>query len=127
MEELSFGIRTSGEHVVLAVTGEIDVHTAPELRSQLLELVRAGRYDLVIDLSEVGFLDSTGLGVLIGALRRVQAHEGSITLIGARESVLKIFRVTGLTAVFHIHDSLDELIPVGGDSLAAPVQGPPVG
>jgi len=92
------------------VAGEIDVYTAPQLREQLVELVDSGRYDLVIDMERVEFLDSTGLGVLVGGLKRVRAHDGSLRLVCTQERILKIFRITGLTKVFPIYDSVADAV-----------------
>ena len=63
---------------VIDVQGEIDMYTAPRLRELLIDLVSQGNYQLVVNLEKVGFLDSTGLGVLVGGLRRVRAHDGSL-------------------------------------------------
>ena len=63
---------------IVAVGGEIDVYTAPKLRDKITELVADGAYDLVVDMEEVEFLDSTGLGVLVGGLKKVRAHDGSL-------------------------------------------------
>ena len=90
-----------------AVGGEIDVYTAPRLRDKITELVAAGIYDIVIDMEEVEFLDSTGLGVLVGGLKKVRAHDGSLQLVCNQDRLLKIFRITGLAKVFVIHDSAD--------------------
>jgi anti-sigma B factor antagonist len=68
--------------------------------------VGSGSYDIVIDLEAVEFLDSTGLGVLVGGLKKVRAHDGSLELICTQERLLKIFRITGLAKVFVIHDSI---------------------
>jgi len=65
----------------------------------------AGSYDLVVDMEAVEFLDSTGLGVLVGGLKKVRAHDGSLSLICNQDRLLKIFRITGLAKVFIIHDS----------------------
>jgi anti-sigma B factor antagonist len=65
---------------VIDVQGEIDIYTAPRLRELLIDLVSTGSYQLVVNLDKVGFLDSTGLGVLVGGLRRVRAHDGSLDL-----------------------------------------------
>ena len=108
--ELSVTSRQEGTRTVIAVGGEIDVYTAPSLRERLNELVAAGHYDLVVDMEKVEFLDSTGLGVLVGGLKRVRAHDGSLDLVCTQERILKIFRITGLTKVFGIHDSVDEAI-----------------
>jgi anti-sigma B factor antagonist len=69
--------------------------------------VGSGAYNIVIDLEAVEFLDSTGLGVLVGGLKKVRAHDGSLELICSQERLLKIFRITGLAKVFVIHDSAD--------------------
>lgn len=95
------------ERTVISVAGEIDVYTAPKLRDQISELVAAGNYDLVLNLEGVEFLDSTGLGVLVGGLKRVRAHDGSLRLVCTQERLLKIFRITGLAKVFAIYDSPD--------------------
>lgn len=101
---------TVGDRTVVEVGGEIDVYTAPKLREQLVELVNDGSYHLVVDMERVDFLDSTGLGVLVGGLKRVRAHEGSLRLVCNQERILKIFRITGLTKVFPIHTSVDEAV-----------------
>ena len=108
--DLSLSTKTEGDQTVVTVGGEIDVYTAPKLREQLIDLVSSGNYDLIVDMENVDFLDSTGLGVLVGGLKRVRAHEGSLRLVCTQERILKIFRITGLTKVFGIHDSVDEAI-----------------
>lgn len=105
--ELGLDVRKVDEHSVVDVKGEIDVYTAPKLREKLIELVSEGSYNLVVNLEGVDFLDSTGLGVLVGALKRVKAHDGSLSLVCTEDKILKIFKITGLTKVFPIHDSVD--------------------
>jgi anti-sigma B factor antagonist len=106
--ELGLDVRKMGSHAVVDVKGEIDVYTAPKLREKLIELVSEGSYDVVVNLEGVDFLDSTGLGVLVGALKRVKAHDGSLSLVCTQDKILKIFKITGLTKVFPIHSSVDE-------------------
>jgi anti-sigma B factor antagonist len=108
--DLTLGTREEGDRTVVEVGGEIDVYTAPKLREQLVDLVNAGRYHLVVDMEKVEFLDSTGLGVLVGGLKRVRAHDGSLRLVCTQERILKIFRITGLTKVFPIHESVAEAV-----------------
>jgi anti-sigma B factor antagonist len=95
---------------IVDVEGEIDVYTAPRLRELLIDLVNNGEYQIVVNMEKVEFLDSTGLGVLVGGLKRVRAHDGSLDLVCTQERILKIFRITGLTKVFGIHDTVDEAI-----------------
>jgi anti-sigma B factor antagonist len=106
--ELGLDTRTVDGHAVVDVKGEIDVYTAPKLREKLIELVSDGSYNVIVNLEGVDFLDSTGLGVLVGALKRVKAHDGSLSLVCTQDKILKIFKITGLTKVFPIHDSVEE-------------------
>lgn len=105
--ELTVATRREGVQTVISVAGEIDVYTAPTLRERLNELVADGEYHLVVDMGGVDFLDSTGLGVLVGGLKRARSHEGSLQLVCDQEKILKVFRITGLTKVFPIHASLE--------------------
>jgi anti-sigma B factor antagonist len=110
--DLSVGTREQGGRMIVEVGGEIDVYSAPALRDQLNALVAAGHHHLVVDMQGVEFLDSTGLGVLVGGLKRVRTQGGSLHLVCSQERVLKVFRITGLTKVFSIHDSVDEALAV---------------
>ena len=99
---------------VVEVEGEIDVYTAPKLREQLIDLVSSGSYHLVVDMEGVDFLDSTGLGVLVGGLKRLRSHEGDLTLVCTQHRILKVFEITGLTKVFAIHDSVEAAVTGAG-------------
>lgn len=105
--DLVFSVSTDSTRTVVTVSGEIDLATQGQLRAQLNELIVAGKVNLVLDLSGVSFVDSTGLGALIGARRRVHAFNGSLALVIPNESVMKVFAITGLVKVFDIHDTLD--------------------
>jgi anti-sigma B factor antagonist len=96
----------AGARVVTAV-GEVDVSTAPELRERLHEIPEGST--VVVDLSGVTFLDSTGLGVLVAALKRVREGEGEgdLRLVVSRPQVTKVLEVTGLASVFSIFPTLD--------------------
>ena len=93
---------------VIEIGGEIDVYTAPRLRESIVAAVEAGHIRLIIDVQKVDFLDSTGLGVLVGALKRVRADGGSLDIVCTQERILKIFEITGLDKVFGLHTSVDE-------------------
>ena len=105
--DLSLETRHEDGNTIIEVGGEIDVYTAPKLRDKITELVGGGTYNLVIDMAGVEFLDSTGLGVLVGGLKKVRAHDGSLELVCNQDRLLKIFRITGLAKVFVIHESTD--------------------
>ena len=74
--DLKLGHYTKDGIEVVDVGDEIDIYTAPRLRELLIDLVSKGSYQLVVNLEKVGFVDSTGLGVLVGGLKRVRAHDG---------------------------------------------------
>ena len=108
--DLTLTTREADGKTIVAVGGEIDVYTAPRLRDKITELVGEGSYHLVVDMQAVEFLDSTGLGVLVGALKKVRQHDGSLELVCTQERLLKIFRITGLAKVFVIHESPDSAL-----------------
>jgi anti-sigma B factor antagonist len=108
--DLKLGHYGKGDMEVVDVEGEVDIYTAPRLRDLLIELVGENKYRIIVNLQKVEFLDSTGLGVLVGGLKRVRAHDGSLDLVCTQERILKIFRITGLTKVFGIHETVDQAI-----------------
>ena len=106
--DLSVSSTDHGPVTVVHVAGEIDVYTAPLLREVLDKQVAAGRIDLVVDLEKVTFMDSTGLGVLVGRLKLVRGQNGSLRIVSAQERILKVFKITGLDKVFHIYPTVEE-------------------
>jgi anti-sigma B factor antagonist len=108
--ELKLGHYDKDGIEIVDVEGEIDIYTAPRLRELLIDLVSKNNYQIVVNLEKVGFLDSTGLGVLVGGLKRVRAHDGSLDLVCTREQILNIFRITGLTKVFGLYETVDQAI-----------------
>ena len=97
---------------VVIVGGEIDVYTAPLLRDALDQQIAAGRIHLVVDLDAISFMDSTGLGVLVGRLKLVRNQSGWMRVVCSNERVLKVFRITGLDKVFTIKDSVESALAV---------------
>lgn len=95
---------------IIKLEGEIDVYTAPRVKSRMIDLVDQGKYDIIIDLQKIDFLDSSGLGVLVGGLKRVKPHEGSIVLVINEERIMKIFKITGLNKVFPIYESEEKAL-----------------
>ena len=95
---------------VVAVRGEIDLFTAPELKSALADAIEEGRSRIVVDLSETTFLDSTALGVLIGAVKRLRSREGRLTIVNVDDNIAKTFEITGLDQIFTIRSSRDEAV-----------------
>ena len=102
--------RAIDELSVVDVVGEVDVFSAPNLAEQLTQLFDAGRRTVVVDLTLVTFLDSTGLGTLVAARNRAEEAGGQLPIIGSGERVLKLFRITGLDEVFEIYPSIEAAI-----------------
>ncbi|MEO5679789.1 MAG: STAS domain-containing protein [Acidimicrobiales bacterium] len=101
---------THPPHVVVAVSGEVDIATAPKLREKLVELASQGAQQVVVDLEAVEFLDSTGLGVLIGGMKRLRGLEGDLTLVCTQPRILKVFEITGLNRAFSIYETVDAAV-----------------
>ncbi|MFP5363378.1 MAG: STAS domain-containing protein [Thermoleophilia bacterium] len=99
-----------GERHVLAVRGEIDLFTAPELKQVLAESIEAGRVRIVVDLTDTTFLDSTALGVLIGAVKRLRSREGSLAIVNVDDNISKTFEITGLDQIFTIVSTRAEAV-----------------
>jgi len=87
---------------VVTVRGEIHLATAPEFSERLNEVIAAGNTGVVVDLTEVGFIDSTGLSVLLNGLRRITRAGGSLVLVCTNPTVLRLFQVTKMDTTFTI-------------------------
>ena len=92
-------IGPTGDCAVLRIAGELDAYTAPALRERMRDLNADGAVNVIADMRQVDFLDSTGLGVLIGGLKRFREHGGSLAPVITRSGLLKVLQVTGLTSV----------------------------
>ncbi len=108
--DLGLDVKERNGWAVLSVQGEVDVYTAPQFREQLIQLVDQGQRSILVDLEGVEFLDSTGLGVLVGGLKRLRSHDGDLLLVCTQSRILKVFEITGLTKVFDIYDSVDAAV-----------------
>jgi anti-sigma B factor antagonist len=103
-----------GDCTLVRVRGDIDVHTAPDLRTHLLGVLRSGERHLVIDLDGVDFMDSCGIGILVAVRRRLQSDGGVLRMVCSREPLLKVLRITAMDRTFPIHRSLDEAVAAAG-------------
>jgi anti-sigma B factor antagonist len=95
---------------VVSVGGELDLRVAPAFREAVERVIDKGARRLLVDLSEVTFIDSTSIGVLVGALKRLRASGGSLELICTEKNVLRTLEVSGLDQEFRIHSSRDEAL-----------------
>ena len=98
------------ERHVVAVRGEIDLFTAPELKSALSEAIESGHTRIVVDLTDTTFLDSTALGVLIGAVKRLRSRDGQLVIVNTDANIAKTFEITGLDQIFTILGDRDAAV-----------------
>ncbi len=96
----------AGSPRVVEVTGEVDVFSSHAFKAALTRELDKGNYSIVVDLSQVEYMDSTGLGVLVAAFKRARQHDGKIALFGLNRQLTKIFDMTGLCRVFDIQKTL---------------------
>ena len=109
--DLTLATRQEPDATVVEIAGEIDVYTSSQLRTCFVDVLNdSGSKNVVADMTRVTFMDSTGLGVLVGARRRVVAAGGDLRLVISNAAVLKIFRITGWDKVFSIVAVLDEAL-----------------
>ncbi len=106
-DELSIDIRAEhdGDALIFRLRGSLDLATSPSVRAALAEAADEGKHDIIVDLSELQFIDSTGLGALIGGHRRAAEHGGRIRLVAREGTILRLLNITGLIRVFSVYSS----------------------
>ncbi len=109
-ERLSLDQRDVEGAAVIRPVGEVDVFTAPLLRERLVELVEGGARRVIVDLSEVSFLDSTGLAVLVGVWQRLRNHDGFFAVAAANERIERVLRTTRLDQSLKLHSTVAEAV-----------------
>ena len=110
---MNFDITTeqlSDDAYVIALSGEVDLYTAPEFKQQLLDVIAKGAKTVVVDFSNTTFIDSTTLGVLVGGVKRLRTNDGQLTLVCSDRNITKIFEITGLDRVFTIHGTREDAV-----------------
>jgi len=113
---IEFGIadhRVDASTHVVSVKGEVDLFTAPEFKQRVMAPIGAGVDHVVVDLMETTFIDSSSLGVLIGANRRLKSQGGRLVVACDNESIVKTFRITGLDSVFTLVPTVEEALQPG--------------
>ena len=98
---------------VVNIYGELDVSSSPRMREILIELVSDGSTRLVLDLDGVDFLDSTGLGTIISALKRARTHGGDLRLVCTQARITRLFQITGLDKAVPLLSTLDAAVAGG--------------
>lgn len=110
MIEPTFEVVEAGRWSVLRVSGEIDMATAPRLRQHVLAVAASGPAGLIIDLDRVDFIDSTGLGVMVGAAKRMRMLGGTMRIVCSTPHLIELFELTRLSEVFDLFETLDEAV-----------------
>lgn len=99
---------------LVSIGGEADLHAASELRAALVGAIDAGALTVIVDLSETTFIDSSALGVLVGALKRLRPSGGQLSLVIADPNVRRIFEITLLDRVFELSATRAEALERAG-------------
>lgn len=118
METTSMNLKVTPRRVdeqtqALDLEGEVDVYTAPTLRQEIMDQVDGGVKHLLVNLAKVEYLDSTGLGILIGGVKRIKEQNGSLKLVGPSARITRIFEITGLNKIFDVYASEGDALSAG--------------
>ena len=100
--------RQDGTITILEIEGEVDLYSSPNLRTELLDLTKAKSKAVLIDLSNVKYMDSSGVATLVEALQQVGKYGGKLKLVNLREAVKDVFELSRLDKVFDIYQDMDE-------------------
>ena len=112
-EDLSIHVRVIDEIEVFELTGSLDIATSPTVRAALISASERGGHQIIVDLTRVDFLDSTGLGALIGGQRRAREFDGEVRLVAKEGQILRLLRITGLLKVFAVYPTLEVAVKRG--------------
>ncbi|MGK2949181.1 MAG: STAS domain-containing protein [Acidimicrobiales bacterium] len=104
------GVEQRGATTVVRASGDLDVATAPRLREQVIRIVAEGQRDIILDLDAVDFVDSTGLGVIVGLLKRTRTLGGDLRLVSTRPALQRILELTALDRALPLAASVDEAL-----------------
>jgi anti-sigma B factor antagonist len=102
--EFNLAVAVNDGSATVAITGEVDVFTAPQLRDRLYGVIADGVNHVVLDLEAMSFIDSTGLGVIVGTLKRLRQQGGDLVLRAPGRSTRKVLDITGLTQILEVID-----------------------
>ncbi|BDE06452.1 anti-sigma-B factor antagonist [Vulcanimicrobium alpinum] len=112
-EDISIRVHVADGLHVFELAGSLDIATSPSVRAALTDASERGDHRLIVDLTKVEFLDSTGLGALIGGQRRAKEFGGEVRLVAKEGQILRLLRITGLLKVFAVYPRLDDAVSDG--------------
>lgn len=93
---------SEGKNIRVVLSGEIDIYTSQSFKNEMNEVVNSCTGDVYMDCKELSYIDSTGLGILVGALKQIQKENNNIYLCNLKENIKKLFTITGLDKLFKI-------------------------
>ena len=111
-DEISIDIKmeNKGEAMIYRLRGSLDLATSPSVRAALMEAASEDKHEIIVDLTQLEFLDSTGLGALIGAHRRALEHDGNVRLVVREGAISRLLNITGLMRVFQVYHTVDNAL-----------------
>lgn len=101
-DELKFVEFKTDDYIKVSLSGEVDIYTSQKLKDNLYRVVESNKKDLIIDCKELNYIDSTGLGIFVGALKKAKQYEKKITIINLKDNIKKLFIITGLDKIFEV-------------------------
>lgn len=108
MNDLRFEEKEKGMQTVVSIAGDIDAYHSPRLKEELEKYIKGDTAEIILDISEVPYIDSAGLGTLVSILRETRTHKKNLKLVGLRQNIKRIFEMTRLDKIFEIFDTVDE-------------------
>jgi anti-sigma B factor antagonist len=115
-DEITVQVLTVRGHAVVAVSGEIDMSTASAVRGAIDAVIRSGTRQLIVDLEEVRFMDSSGLNTLIGVL--TQLGPGSLRVVATQQRIRRVLSISGIDQMIPVFDSVASAIEAAGETIA---------
>ncbi|MBY6024572.1 anti-anti sigma factor [Priestia aryabhattai] len=104
---LKIDVQDAGQEYRITLAGEIDAYTAPNLKEKFMEIAEQDGVKITIDLTDVSYMDSTGLGVFIALLKASKKHNGSLRFVGVSERLKRLFDITGLTDILNVNSQVE--------------------
>jgi len=115
--DLGIAVRRNGKVTIIQLTGELDAYTSARFREVMVDAIEGGGENLIVSMADVEYIDSSGLGALVGGLKRSSERNGRIVIVCAQPQVRKVFEITGLEKVFALYNDEDEAVrALGGKS-----------
>ncbi|OHD63857.1 MAG: hypothetical protein A2176_12140 [Spirochaetes bacterium RBG_13_51_14] len=102
--------RDIGDHKVIQVSGEVDLYNVSELKKALFSITDGRHFSVIVDMKNVNYMDSSGIGALVAGQKKMRAHNGRFALMNIHEDVLNILKLATLDKFFKIYDTEDEIL-----------------